>query len=149
MKYLSAIMILSLITNCSLTGRQEIRSDCSFLDVEDSSRMICGYLEVPENHDKPDGKKITIAYVVFQSENTETSEFPLIQFTGGPGGQALLYSEYISEEPILKTRDIIRFDQRGIGKSSPLPDLTSKLYSLFPQDLTFDQEHQRRLCSRQ
>ncbi|NNF22022.1 MAG: hypothetical protein HKN67_08775, partial [Saprospiraceae bacterium] len=131
-----------MLTRCSGTKSQHIPSNCSFLDeINDTSRMICGYLEVPENHDKPDGKKITIAYVVFKSENTESSEFPLIQFTGGPGGQALRQPEYILEEPILKTRDIIRFDQRGIGKSSPLPDLTSKLYSLFPQDLTYEEEH--------
>jgi pimeloyl-ACP methyl ester carboxylesterase len=51
--------------------------------------------------------------------------------------------ESVLNNPILKTRDIIRFDQRGIGKSSPLPDLTSKVYGLFPEDLTSAEERVR------
>jgi pimeloyl-ACP methyl ester carboxylesterase len=67
----------------------------------------------------------------------------MIHFTGGPGGQALRNVGRLLNNPILKTRDIIRFDQRGIGKSSPLPDLTSRLYSLFPEDLTSEEERER------
>ncbi len=123
--------------------RAALVSACSFLDVSDTSRLICGQLQVPENHDKPEGRQISIAYVILKSENSSTKEFPMIHFTGGPGGQALRGVENMLLNPILKTRDIIRFDQRGIGKSSPLPDLTSKLYALLPLDLTSAQEEEQ------
>jgi pimeloyl-ACP methyl ester carboxylesterase len=120
------------------------QSDCSFLDdVRDTSRLVCGTIEVPENHDKPDGRTISIAYVILKSEDRATGQYPMIHFTGGPGGQALRFVDRMLDNPLLETRDIIRFDQRGIGKSSPLPDLTSKIYGLFPEDLTSEEERVR------
>lgn len=129
----------------NIHGKQSsFKSDCSFLDGPvDSSRMLCGTLEVPENHDKPNGRKISIAYVILKSENPDTREYPMIYFTGGPGGQALTNMSRRLAHPILKTRDIIFFDQRGIGKSSPLPDLTTKIYSLFAENLTIGEERKR------
>ncbi|MEQ9424595.1 MAG: alpha/beta fold hydrolase [Cyclobacteriaceae bacterium] len=118
-------------------------SDCSFLEgIEDYSRLKCGRLEVPENHDKPNGKKISIAYVVLKSEDSLTTQYPMIYFTGGPGGPALRSITQNLNNPILKTRDIIRFDQRGIGYSSPLPDLTTRIYDLLAEDLTSEQEYE-------
>jgi pimeloyl-ACP methyl ester carboxylesterase len=105
--------------------------------------LICGSIQVPENHEKPNGRQISIAYVVLKSEDSDTREYPMIHFTGGPGGQALRNIESALNNPILETRDIIRFDQRGIGKSSPLPDLTTKIYNLFPEDLTSEEERER------
>lgn len=141
MRFILTIMIVTFLVNCAGSYSEQAQSDCSFLiDTKDTARMICGTIQVPENHARPNGRKITISYVIVKSENSSTEEYPMIHFTGGPGGQALQNLDYVLSNPILKTRDIIRFDQRGIGKSSPLPDLTSKLYGLFPQDLNSEQE---------
>ena len=144
-KITSVPLLLVLLSGCGNNmDRRMLQSDCSFLgDVSDTTRLVCGSIRVPENHDKPDGRQISIAYVILKSEDSDTEQYPMIYFTGGPGGQALLNVQGQLDNPILKTRDIIRFDQRGIGKSSPLPDLTSKLYGLFPEDLTSDEERER------
>ncbi len=139
------VTLLSIFLLAPAFGQKEsLVSDCSFLtNVDDTSRLLCGTIQVPENHDKPAGRQISIAYVILKSENPETKEYPMIHFTGGPGGPALGNVKALLSNPILKTRDIIRFDQRGIGKSSPLPDLTGQLYGLFPEDLTIAQEGER------
>jgi pimeloyl-ACP methyl ester carboxylesterase len=141
MRYMLAMMILTVLVNCAGSYSKQLQSDCGFLiDTYDTTRMICGTIQVPENHARPNGRNITISYVIIKSEDSSSTEYPMIHFTGGPGGQALQNLDYVLSNPILKTRDIIRFDQRGIGKSSALPDLTSKLYDLFPQDLNIEQE---------
>jgi pimeloyl-ACP methyl ester carboxylesterase len=144
-KISTVLVLLALLSGCTSDMDQPpLQSDCSFLgDVSDTARLVCGSVQVPENHDKPDGRKISIAYVILKSEDSDTEQYPMIHFTGGPGGQALTNVARLLNNPILKTRDIIRFDQRGIGKSSPLPDLTSKLYGLFPEDLTSEEERER------
>lgn len=145
MKKIVTLALLVLIS-WDATARQKtaLVSDCSFLNTSvDASRVACGTLQVPENHDKPKGRQVSIAYVILKSENPESKEFPMIHFTGGPGGQALTNVTRRLSHPILKTRDIIYFDQRGIGKSSPLPDLTTKIYGLFPQDLSIAEERKQ------
>lgn len=125
-------------------NQSAITTNCDFLgDDINNSRIECGTIQVPENHRRPDGKQITIAYVILKSENPDSREYPMIHFTGGPGGQALRNVERHLDNPILKTRDIIRFDQRGIGYSSPLPDLTTPLYNLLPENLTSTEERYR------
>jgi len=135
-----SILLIVFFAACS----GSVSSDCGFLEnVEDTSRLVCGTIQVPENHDIPDGRQISIAYVVLKSEGSGPDQYPMIHFTGGPGGQALRNIDGALRNPILRTRDIIRFDQRGIGKSSPLPDLTTKVYNLFPEDLTSEEERVR------
>ena len=143
MKVIPISLLLAFICfSCQSNPGQPVTSDCSFLnDVKDSTRLICGQLTVPENHAKPNGRTIEISYVVLKSENPESKEYPMIHFTGGPGGQALRNIERYLSNPILKTRDIIRFDQRGIGYSTPLPDFTARIYDLISQDLTSEEEY--------
>jgi pimeloyl-ACP methyl ester carboxylesterase len=145
MRKLTAVLsLLALVSGCSTSTSQSAHQSCSFLDdVSDTSKLSCGSIQVPENHDNPSGRQISIAYVILNSEGSNNTEYPMIHFTGGPGGQALRNIDNALNNPILATRDIIRFDQRGIGKSSPLPDLTTKIYNLFPEDLTSEEERER------
>ena len=141
-KLAGVFVAVALLGGCSASP--QVKSECSFLDdVSDHSRLVCGTIHVPENHDNPAGRKISIAYVILKSEEGDAEQYPMIHFTGGPGGQALRGIDAALNNPILGTRDIIRFDQRGIGKSSPLPDITTEIYSLFPEDLTIEEERVR------
>lgn len=144
MKLAQFLLVVSISLSCEANKQKPFISDCSFLsETGASSRLICGQLEVPENHDKPDGRKINIAFVILKSEDSSTTNYPMIHFTGGPGGPALTNIERHLSNPILKSRDIIRFDQRGIAFSSALPDLTSKSYDLISQDLSSDEEYDK------
>ncbi len=85
-----------------------------------------GAIWVPENHDAPEGRKIQIAYVVLKAKDTVAPEYPMIFFSGGPGGNTLGPGmvNFLLEHPFRENRDIILFDQRGIGYSSALPDMS-------------------------
>ena len=86
----------------------------------------CGYLEVPENRADPNSRQIRLAVAIFRHPDGATHPDPIIYLSGGPGGSALellnlafdqIYAPYFSAG-----RDIIFFDQRGIGLSKPALD---------------------------
>lgn len=95
-----------------------------------------GAILVPENHDDPAGKKIQITYVVLRARDSTDTEFPLIFFSGGPGARSLDRGTVnaIVEDPLRTNRDIILFDQRGIGFSSPLPDMSLAAFEIMARD---------------
>ncbi|HNS53125.1 MAG TPA: alpha/beta hydrolase [Anaerolineae bacterium] len=85
----------------------------------------CGYLVVPEDRSAPQGPSIRLAVAVFHpGANPEPD--PIVYLSGGPGGSALELIQYTFAElfePILKAnRDLVVFDQRGVGLSQPALD---------------------------
>jgi len=82
----------------------------------------CGFLEVPENPDDPDGRTISLHLALAKATSTNIEPDPLFFFAGGPGQAA---SEiWVMLRPVLskirKTRDIVLIDQRGTGQSNKL-----------------------------
>lgn len=81
----------------------------------------CGKLEVPENRDQPDGRKITLFVAVLPANTLSPKPDPLFVLAGGPGQAASQLAPFASQlNAIRRTRDIVLVDQRGTGKSSPL-----------------------------
>ena len=50
---------------------------------------FCGSLEVPEDHAKPDGKKIALKFSVLKARSLYPEPDPLVFLQGGPGGSAI------------------------------------------------------------
>jgi len=99
--------------------------------------MQCGWLEVPENRDHPQGPKIKLAVVTLLSDQAATEPDPLVILSGGPGQWALdsvlPKLTHTLTGPIQTKRDIIVFDQRGSGRSKPAlncPEVSSYRDSL-------------------
>ncbi len=107
-----------------------------------SEKVRAGAILVPENHDAPEGKQIQIAYVVLKARDTSAIEFPMIFFSGGPGGNSLNQGMvgFLTEHPMREARDIILFDQRGIGYSSALPDMSFKAFDIMAKDANEEEE---------
>ncbi len=82
----------------------------------------CGTLEVPENWLQPEGRTISISYVVLKSTGANPEPDPIVYLEGGPGGSALSGIGTFAEifTPHRETRDIVLFDQRGTQFSSKL-----------------------------
>lgn len=100
----------------------------------------CGYLTVPEDHTNPDRKKIKIAFAIFKSQNPDPEAIPVIILTGGPGGRSLdSPSKWLSHEA-RQIGDVIVVEQRGIGLSSGLPDLTENFVDIIAADATSEEE---------
>ena len=80
----------------------------------------CGTLEVPLDHAKPTGKKITLA-VSRIKHTTKKSQGVMLVNPGGPGGAGLplaVLGDYVPDE-VGKSYDWIGFDPRGVGSSKP------------------------------
>lgn len=111
--------------------------------IEDTSRLVYGYLPVPENHANPAGRRIEIAWTVVKSKDPASEKHPLIFLTGGPGGETLPMISLFMDIPLTDDRDVILFDQRGIGHSSPLPNFGEALPGLLAADLSPDEEYRK------
>lgn len=111
--------------------------------IEDRSRLEYGYLQVPENHDEPEGSQIEIAWAIIKAKVPQAGKLPIIFLTGGPGGETLPLIPFMLDFPLTAERDVILFDQRGIGYSSPLPDFGEGLVGLLAADLSPEAEERR------
>ncbi len=81
----------------------------------------CGYLEVPEDRSKPDGRKIRIFAAVLPANTASPKPDPLVIIAGGPGQAASRLAPFASRlTELRRTRDVLLIDQRGTGRSSPL-----------------------------
>jgi pimeloyl-ACP methyl ester carboxylesterase len=81
----------------------------------------CGELEVPENRDRPGGRKIGLFVAVLPANTVAPKSDPLVILAGGPGQAASGLAQLaLRLYDVRRTRDIVLIDQRGTGRSSPL-----------------------------
>lgn len=81
----------------------------------------CGTLAVPENRDRPDGRKIDIFVAVLPANAATSKPDPLVILAGGPGQAASQLAPLaLRLNDVRRMRDIVLIDQRGTGRSSPL-----------------------------
>lgn len=85
--------------------------------------VICGRVEVPENHDRADGPRIGLSFAVLKARTQSPAPDPLVYLHGGPGGGAVRDLAGIVV-PIFEghraRRDVVTFDQRAAGISSDM-----------------------------
>ena len=105
--------------------------------------MTCHYLTVPEDHDNPSGKSIRIAFAIFRGKGADAGNIPTIYLTGGPGGRALGSTDRWYDHELRSLGDLIIVDQRGIGLSSPLPDVAERTFRILADDLSAAEERAR------
>ncbi len=86
--------------------------------------VICGTLDVPEDHANPDGRKITLSWIVYKAHSLSPAPDPVIYLHGGPGGGTVRTVAAVSHffDHLRQRRDIISFDQRGVDASAPEMD---------------------------
>jgi pimeloyl-ACP methyl ester carboxylesterase len=87
--------------------------------------MDCGYLSVPEDRAQTNSPLIQLAVVIVKSTSSNPAPDPVVFLAGGPGvhvveslaGFSLLNDSAFTD--ILSHRDLVFFDQRGVGHSRP------------------------------
>jgi pimeloyl-ACP methyl ester carboxylesterase len=93
-------------------------------------RFGCGELQVPLDYAHPDGPKTTLAMIrIHTTQNTTRPLQSLLVNPGGPGGSGVQFGLGVyAELPVAVARayDIIAFDPRGVGESSPVHCLTDR-----------------------
>jgi pimeloyl-ACP methyl ester carboxylesterase len=92
-----------------------------FTPCGDTNDYACGHLTVPLDPSGASTGTITLAMRRHRAPVGEARS-AIIALAGGPGQPALPFAEQFDEVlgPIAATRDLIAFDQRGIGLSDPL-----------------------------
>ena len=92
--------------------------DCS----DGTASFQCGTVTVPLDYDHPDGQTITIALKKLPASDGNAEHGSLFFNPGGPGAsgvEAMTSAPRVSEE-LRAAYDIIGFDPRGVGQSTPI-----------------------------
>ncbi len=106
-----------------------IPTECWFTAGHNWPPSECFQMQVPENHEKLDGRYISFPVVVFRSKSQSRDKAPLLHLgAGGPGAPMYLDStstmnefwRQLDDMSINIGRDLFLIDPRGTGLSSPL-----------------------------
>lgn len=93
--------------------------DCWF--DPDPYSVDCGWIHIPS--DSPGVDPVRISFARFNAERADAAD-PVVYLHGGPGGAVLELADLLAPsivDPFIEGRDVIVYDQRGAGESSPLP----------------------------
>ncbi len=89
--------------------------------VEEGREVVCGYVHVLEDHADPGGPTIRLAVVIVKDDSVTHRADPLLVLSGGPGQKTVRQAYALAQviRPSAPNRDVILFDQRGVGYSEP------------------------------
>ena len=79
----------------------------------------CGYLVVPENRTKANGRTIRLPVAIIPSVSPRPSPDPIVYMAGGPGADALSETPTLVKTGLNKKRDLIVMNQRGNKDARP------------------------------
>ena len=123
-KPVMACLLALVLMSCLVSGccaRQSLphfeRATCQFA-VPAGQVVDCGYLTVLENHSIPGSQPIRLHVAIFRTQSENPAPDPIVYLEGGPGGSALEAAPFAFNQslaPFLANRDVIVFDQRGVG----------------------------------
>lgn len=106
-------------------------------------RFQCAELEVPVDHDRPDGPTLTLALLRRPASKPDQRVGAILVNPGGPGGSAIETAKVLPLPKRLTERfDIIGVDPRGVGQSSPL-NCRTHLQAMYDADPTMEDDADR------
>jgi pimeloyl-ACP methyl ester carboxylesterase len=122
-RYFVAPVFMVLAAACASSSMQPsvaITESCFIKGLDRELR--CLRVSVPLDWAHPSGRKIDIVAAIVPSTSPRSQPDPLIVLAGGPGQGATSYGSLMSTafREVLKTRDVVLFDQRGTGRSGVL-----------------------------
>ncbi|MDX2215786.1 MAG: alpha/beta fold hydrolase, partial [Oculatellaceae cyanobacterium bins.114] len=84
----------------------------------------CGRLEVPLDYDEPEGETMQIAVLRLPAQGEPDQRIgSLVLNPGGPGGSGTIQTPFtavaLKETPMVQRFDLVGFDPRGVGASTP------------------------------
>ncbi|MCX5275211.1 alpha/beta fold hydrolase [Streptomyces virginiae] len=81
--------------------------------IEALATARCGFLEVPENRDRPDGRTVRLAVAVIPAAAAKPAQDPVVFMSGGPGGETFDDIPFLVSSGLNRDRDLIVMAQRG------------------------------------
>ena len=106
---------------CAAASAAQAQAQIAWAPCGDSNDFACGHLTVPLDPSGGTPGTITLAIRRHRAPVGEAKD-AIVALAGGPGQAAIPFTEQFAQVlgPIADTRDLIVFDQRGIGLSGPL-----------------------------
>jgi len=83
------------------------------------SGASCGYLVVPENRNRPNGRTIRLMVTKFPATSAERQADPVVYVAGGPGDVAPWEVSSLVAADFIHDRDLVVMSQRGTYFSKP------------------------------
>jgi len=117
---LDLLLAISLVQGPSGSEPSAIRWTACDVVVIPGAR--CGFLRVPENHERKSGKQIQLFVVILPARERPVGPDPVLELFGGPGdfGSRRVPAVASMHRTTNAHRDVIIMDQRGTGRSSSL-----------------------------
>ncbi len=120
---LSGLMLLSACSSDSTDDAAPV-AQIEWEQCIDNADLDCATIDVPMDYNDADGELISIGLRRLEANNANTKRILLLN-PGGPGGSGIdLINLFASNNPFPETVrnqfDIIGFDPRGVGQSTPV-----------------------------
>ncbi|MBC7871325.1 MAG: alpha/beta fold hydrolase [Chitinophagaceae bacterium] len=150
--FLNALIVVGMLAIMPVFAQDDLpgfeSGSCPFGNITGYD-VDCGFVEVPESRDEAladENNFIRLAVARIHSSSDNPEPDAVIYLDGGPGGYTLDFAESYALDfaPILENRDVILFDQRGVGYSEPnldCPELTELGYELLDDDITDEEAY--------
>ncbi|WP_329265130.1 alpha/beta hydrolase [Streptomyces pseudovenezuelae] len=111
-------------SSATVTAQSVAKVSWKKCGTDDTPTLQCGSVKVPLDYAKPQGRKITLA-LSRVPHTAKKYQGPLLVNPGGPGGSGLGLAGFVASnlpKAVAAQYDVIGFDPRGVGKSSPALD---------------------------
>jgi pimeloyl-ACP methyl ester carboxylesterase len=124
---LAAVFLLMTVAGCTPRPQFQARfepAECRFKPPA-GEKVECGDLVVPEDRDSRTPAEIRLHVARVRSHSDTPLADPVLFLNGGPGGHTQMFLESGSLQAfraLLAERDLIFYDQRGVGQSQPALD---------------------------
>ncbi|MFV0523825.1 MAG: alpha/beta fold hydrolase [Acidimicrobiales bacterium] len=117
----TAAPVAELTGDGQVSGAVFVDGPCSFGPLIGVDDVRCGTVAVPMSWSDGAGR-VELAVAVFPATGDDPAPDPVVYLEGGPGGKALAalpFSYPTLVAPLQAGRDVIVFDQRGVGETTP------------------------------
>lgn len=75
--------------------------------IPELKKARCGFLVVPENRTKTNGRTIRLAVAILPAESKTPSADPIVHMSGGPGVPAILETPTLIQAGLNRNRNLI------------------------------------------
>ena len=122
--HILALILIQGIQCCNAQGVSGIEprftvSENPVVSIAKDQEYIFGYLEVPENRNRPASGTISLPVYIFKSRSAHPQPDPIIYTVGGPGSSTMPSAQYMKYYQYLNQRDFILIEQRGTRYARP------------------------------
>ena len=125
--FLIAVIVVLASDSPSGAAGAAMKVPCWF-DIPDGETAVCYRVNVPVHHDAPEGDLMSLPVAVLKAKTATPATDPVVMIQGGPGA-SFFHTDYPDDggsidlwgmtETARQHRDIIVYDQRGVGLARP------------------------------